>query len=615
MKGYMNKVLHFQLSESSSDTRPINTEDLQNYVGGSGLSTKILFDETDKNTDPLGPENILIFMTGPFTLTKALCSSRYTVVAKSPLTGIYGEASSGGSWAATLKASGFDGIVFRGKAEKPVYLWINNGRFELRDASHIWGKDTFETDTILKSETDTKAVVCCIGPAGENKVPFAAILNDGTHARTAARCGLGAVMGSKNLKAIVVKGNQKSLINDLENLKISVKNQYKKVKDGAFGLTILGTPGAVAPNEEFGSLPVKNWQHTGRWEEGAQKVTGGTFLKEYGTGNYFCKSCIIGCGKNIKVPKGRFKREEQAAPEYETLGLMGSNCLIDDPEVIFEANDLCNRYGLDTMSTAGVISFGMEAFEKGLISLDDTEGIDLVWGNGNALLKVIKKISDREGIGKLLSLGTKEAARILGRDSEEFAIHVKGLELPAHDPRVYSAGAVNLATSSRGACHLSGCSHQFERGMSAPEIGIPFPLDPLETKGKGIITAKTQDYMGMLDSLTGCKFLPVGKVGISDLVEWYKHITGEHMDITEFMKCGEKIFNLKRLYNVKCGISRKDDTYPQRMLIRKKVNEENVPIPLPLEEMLDEYYMFRGWSENGIPTMRKLEELGIPTEG
>ena len=502
MNGYMNKLLYVDLSESKFEIRDLNIEDAKKYVGGSGLATKILYDETNKDTNPLGPENVLIFMTGPFTGTCALSSSRYVVVSKSPLTGLFGEATSGGSWAEELKKSGFDGIVIRGKASAPVYLWIRNREIELKSAEHVWGKDTFETDTLLKSETDKKAVVACIGPAGEKGVPISAIVNDGVHARTAARCGLGAVMGSKNLKAVAVAGDLEVDVHNPNELKESIRNISKDVTEKTKALKDFGTAGAVAASEELGGLPVQNWRHTGRWKEGAQKITGTALFQSYGAGDYYCKRCIIGCGKNVKINEGKYKGDKQAAPEYETLALMGSNCLIDNPEAIIEANDLCNRYG-------SVIAFGMEAFEKGLISKQDTEGIDLQWGNEEAFVQTIKKIGENKGIGKLLGLGARDAAEVLGNNAEEFAMHVKGLELAAHDPRAYNAGALNFATSSIGASHLSGFSHAFERGLTSPEIGISAPSDlsdRFQTEGKGVLTAKTQNYMSMLDSLPICKF-------------------------------------------------------------------------------------------------------------
>jgi aldehyde:ferredoxin oxidoreductase len=611
MKGYVGKILYFDLSNSRKEITDLNIDDAKKYIGGSGLGIKILFDKTDKETDPLGPENVLIFTTGPFTGTPVLCSSRYSVVSKSPLTGIFGESNSGGSWGEMLKKSGFDGIVIKGKSPKPVYLRINDGEVELRDAGHIWGKDTFEIDSILKSETNSKAVVACIGQAGEKCVPLAAIMNDGIHARAAARCGMGAAMGSKNLKAIVVHGNQRVGVDDLNGLSGSIKEESKIIVEKAAGLKKLGTAGALAAFEEMGAIPLQNWRYTGRWKEGAQKITGATLVESYVTGNYFCKRCIIGCGKKVEVKDGPYKGTEQSAPEYETLALMGSNCLVDDLAAIIKANELCNRYGLDTMSTGSVIAFGMEAFEKGLITKKDTEGIDLVWGNGDAVIEMVKKIGEFTGIGKLLGLGSKEAAKMLGKNAEEFAIHVKGLDFAAHDPRAYNAGAVNFATSARGACHLSGFTHVFERALVAPEIDIPEPLDRFEISGKGILTAKTQDYMGMLDSLEICKFILFGGMGMSHFINWYRYVTGEEMNVTGFMKTGERIFNLKRLYNVKCGLSRKDDFLPPRILTWKKVGEGLSPNLPPLGAMLGEYYEYRGWSEDGIPSKEKLEELEI----
>ena len=611
MKGYMGKILYVNLSSSKHTINELSADDAKTYIGGSGIGAKILFDETDEHTEPLGPENVLIFMTGPFTGTPVVCSSRYSVVSKSPITGIFGESNSGGSWAEMLKKSGFDGIVIKGKASKPVYLWLNNGKVELRDARHIWGKDTFEIDPILKSEADSKAVVACIGQAGENCVPLAAIMNDGIEARAAGRCGMGAVMGSKNLKAIVVHGDQKIDVEDHKGLNDSIKALSKTIVEQALGMKKLGTGGALAVFEEMGSLPLQNWRYTGRWKESAQKITGRTLIETYGTGNYSCKRCIIGCGKKVEVTEGVYKSIEQPAPEYETLAFMGSNCLVDDLPAIIKANELCNRYGLDTMSTGSAIAFGMEAFEKGLITKEDTESIELAWGSGDAVVAMVKKIGESQGIGKVLGLGSKKAADKLGRNAEEFAIHVKGLDFAAHDPRAYNAGAVSFATSARGACHLSGLSHAFERALIAPEIDIPEPMDRFEVSGKGILAAKTQDYMGMLDSLEICKFTLFGGMSISNFITWYNDVTGEDMDVQRFMKTGERIFNLKRLYNVKCGISRKDDFLPPRILTWKKVGEglsSNLP---HLGTMLGEYYAYRGWSEDGIPSKEKLEDLEI----
>lgn len=615
MLGYMNRLLHVDLSRMAWEARDLDQDDARDYVGGSGLAAKILYQETDGRTEPLGPENVLIFMTGPYTGTRALSSSRHVVVAKSPLTGLFGEANSGGSWAEALKKSGFDGIVIMGSAPKPVYLWIQNGEVEFRPAEHLWGKDTYTTDAMVKAETSGQAVVACIGPAGERLVPLSLILNDGVHARTASRCGLGAVMGSKRLKAVAVAGGLGFLLEDPDGLKSSIHSIAKEVVTATVGLRAFGTAGALSGSEARGGLPVRNWGHTGRWEEGADKITGSAVLEAYKVRNYHCKRCIIGCGQTVRLPEGSDAGDEQACPEYESMALLGSNCLVDDPVALIRANDLCNRYGLDTMSTGGVIAFGMEAFEKGLLSLEDTDGIDLQWGNGEALIHAIHKIGQQSGIGRLLGLGTRAAAAQLGRNSEEFAVHVKGLEFPAHDPRAYNAGGLNLATSSIGASHQAGFSHAFERNLSAPEIGIPSPADPFEVEGKGILTAQTQNYMGMIDSLITCKFVMFGGIGISTMIEWYQCITGRSMDVGEFMRAGERIFNLKRLYNAGCGVSRKDDTLPPRILTWAKTGDGHSPNLPHLGKMLYDYYRCRGWSEDGIPTQEKLDELGIRRGG
>jgi len=607
----MDKLLLVDLSSASFRMAELDRGVAADYVGGSGLAARILYDMTDGSTAPLEPENVLIFMTGPYTGSRALSSSRHVVVAKSPLTGLFGEANSGGSWAEGLKKSGFDGLVITGRSSRPVYLWLHDRDAEIRAATHLWGLDTFATDAAIKSETHGQAVVACIGPAGEKCIPLAVILNDGEHARTASRCGLGAVMGSKNLKAVAVAGSLEVSVHDPEGLKRSVKAVSKDLLAMTRGLREYGTAGAVATSESLGGLPVQNWRHQGRWKEGADRITGSTILGSWRAGDYFCKRCIIGCGKRVQLPSGDIGGRELALPEYESLGLLGSNCLIDDPAVLIHANDLCNRYGLDTMSTGGVIAFAMEAFEQGLITAADTDGVDLRWGSGDGLLDAIRAIATRSGIGEVLGQGTRAAARRLGRGSEDFAIHVKGLEFPAHDPRAYNAGGLNLATSSIGASHQAGFTHAFERNLCAPEIGIPSPMDPFAVEGKGVLAAKTQDYMGMIDSLVTCKFLLFGGIGIPTLTDWYQLITGCPMDVDRFMRTGERIFTLKRLYDIACGVTRDDDALPRRILTLPKTGDGHTPNLPPLERMLSEYYRFRGWSEAGVPTREKLDDLGI----
>jgi len=611
MKGYMGTILKIDLTRSKVQKEDLNEEWAKQFVGGSGLGAKYLFELTDEKTDPLGPENPLILMTGPFTGTSVPLSGRHAVVTRSPLTGIFGESDVGGTWGANLKRAGFDGIILTGKSEKPVYLWINDEKVEIRDASHLWGKDTYEMDPILKSETHEKAVVSAIGQAGENQVFISSIMTDGREGRAAGRCGMGAVMGSKNLKAIVIRGTKKVPVHNPEEVTRLPKEYGAMINQKAENFRKYGTAGSLSVFEAMGTLPLQNWKFVGRWESSAEKINGFTMSGTVLKGHYFCDACILGCGRRVRIEQGPYAGVEGAGPEYETLALLGSNCLIDNLEALCFANELCNRFGLDTISTGGVIAFGMEAYERGLIDREDTGGIELQWGNEKALMEMIRMIALKRGFGEVLGKGVKKASEIIGRNSVEFAPHIKGLELPGHDPRGYNAGAMGFATSSRGACHLSGLSHTFERVLKSPEMDIPEPTDRYEVKGKGILAAKSQNLMGMMDSLKLCKFILFGGITITHIVKWYHEVTGREMTIEDFIKTGERIFNLKRLYNVRMGISRKDDTLPFRHLTFKRMGEGLTPNLPPLGQMLSEYYEYRGWSEDGIPTPEKLKELGL----
>jgi aldehyde:ferredoxin oxidoreductase len=466
-------------------------------------------------------------------------------------------------------------------------------------------------DPLLKRETHERAVVSAIGPAGENQVPLAAIMTDGKDARAAGRCGMGAVMGSKNLKAIVAHGTGSVSVFDQESVARLPREFGASINKNAENMRKYGTAGSLSVFESMGTLPIENWKFIGRWEGSAEKINGFTMAETVLTGRYFCDACLLGCGRTVKIENGPYKGVDGAGPEYETLALLGSNCLIDNLEALCYANELCNRLGLDTISTGGAIAFGMEAYEKGLIDRKDTGGLELKWGSAEALIEMIGRIARREGFGELLGKGVKRASEELGKNSTEFAMHVKGLELPAHDPRGYNAGGIGFATSSRGACHLSGLTHAFERVMKSPEMGIPEPLDRFQVEGKGILAAKSQNLMGMMDSLKLCKFILFGGITITHILKWYRDVTGGEMTVNEFIKTGERIFNLKRLYNVRLGISRKDDFLPFRSLTFKRTGKGLTPNLPPFGQMLSEYYEYRGWTEDGIPTPEKLKELEL----
>lgn len=608
MFGYAGRILRIDLTRRIIKNICLQRNLPRKFIGGRGIGTYFLFGNILRATDPLGPESQLIFMTGPFAGTIVPNSSRYSVTAKSPLTGFWASSDCGGSWGQELKYAGFDGIVVSGKSDRPTYLWIHEGSVEIRKADHVWGKDTYETDGIIREETDAKAIVASIGPAGENQVKLASIVSNGKDARAAGRAGLGAVMGSKNLKSIVVRGVNAPNIKDEKGLENAVKAVLPTILEKTKGLGRYGTADYVEVAEGVGDLPIKNWRREA-WREGAAKITGSAMARSILAGRYYCGRCVIGCGRRVRVPG---ESGHSAGPEYESLAALGSLCLVDDLEVISKANELCNRYGLDTISTGSVIAFAMEAFEKNLISRKYAIDLDLTWGNGEALIRLIGLIGKKEGIGRILGEGVRTSARRIGGNSEEFAVHVKGLELPMHDPRCFVSLALGYATANRGACHLEAFSNIVEDNVEMPELGYERVLDRRTIEGKGEMVAKMQNLMCVFDSLPVCKFLLFGGVHISNLVDWLNAITGWGTTVEELLRIGERIFNLERLYNFHCGVDRKDDTLPPRILANEGNDNERGINSLYLNKMLDHYYQHRGWSKKGIPTRKRLRDLGLP---
>ncbi len=609
--GYTGVIARVDLTRGKISEQQIDESVTRAYIGGSGLGARILYDETTASTDPLGPDNRLLFMTGPLTGTKVPTSGRHAIIAKSPLTGIWGEADSGGSWGVALKSAGFDGVIITGQSPTPVYLWIHDRRVDIRGANELWGLDTYEVDDKLKEATDPKATVACIGPAGERLARIAAVMNDGRHGRAAGRTGLGAVMGSKRLKAIVCHGNQPVGIAQPEALNESLKRLAPIIRQGNAGVAKFGTAGGVVGNATLGDMPAKNWT-LGDWVGQSEKISGQAMADSILTGRYYCKSCVIGCGRVVQVADGRFESEVRGGgPEYEALAGLGSMCLVDDLAAVALANELCNRYGLDVISTGNCIAFAIEAYEHGLITRSDTDGLELAWGDPRVLIQLVHAIGKREGLGELLGEGVRAAARSLGGIAPEFAVEVKGLELPFHDPRALSSLAVAYATYPRGACHR-GMSHAMERFPIA-EIGLVKALDRFDISGKGRMTAITQDYYGLYNSLKLCQFIG-GATAPSEIVNWVNVVTGWDMSLDELLEAGERANNLKRMYNLRLGLSRKDDVLPPR-IAAAKLEEGGAKDFIPnLGSMLDEYYAQRGWSKEGIPLPETLMRLGLQAE-
>jgi len=613
--GYIGKILRVNLSEQICSTESLDTqeEDLKKFIGGVGISAKYLFKETTPQTEPLGPDNKLIFMTGPFCGTPVPTSGRFAVVARSPLTNTWGESDCGGNWGTMLKKAGFDGVIFEGQAKTPVYLWVNDGKAEIRDASHLWGMDTYDLDERIKGETHEKAVVASIGQAGERQVRFASVMTDGKDGRAAGRTGMGAVMGAKKLKAIAIQGRGDVNIIDHEALLNSIREIMPALRKRTEGLSRFGTSGGVAQIEKLGDLPIKNWR-MGSWEA-VEKISGIKLADTVLTGRFHCAACPIGCGRIVEIKEGKYAPVKGAGPEYETVAALGALLLVEDLEAICKANEVCNRYGIDTMSAGGVIAFAFEAFERGILPGDLLGGLKLVWGDPDAMLQLIHMIGKREGIGDLLAEGVKRAAEQLGHFSHEFAVQTKGLEPSLHDPRAHNGLAVLYATSSIGASHSQGQTHNFEKVLTCPEMGIREPHDRFAVEGKGELAAKTQDLMCLFDSLKLCKFTLFGGITLTNIHQWLKSITGWDISLEELIKAGERISNLKRLYNIRLGFSRRDDLLHPRLLTHKRGTggaAENLP---HIGKMLSEYYAFRGWNEEGIPRVEKLKELGLEEYG
>jgi aldehyde:ferredoxin oxidoreductase len=595
--GYMGHYLHVDLTERRITRLPLPEADAKRFVGGSGLAARLLAEAVSAGPDPLGPLNPLIFTTGPMAGTPAPTSNRFTAAARSPLTMVWGEGDCGGRWASALKGAGFDAVLIAGQSPKPVYLHVENGEAELRDAQELWGVDTYDLDL--------GAPTVCIGPAGERLVRFASIMHDGRAGRAVGRTGLGAVMGSKRLKAIVAKGSVRPQVAHPAALKTAIRAILPTLLEKTKGFQMHGTAGGVENYERLGNLPIKNWRQ-GSWPDGALKITGMTMTETILTGNYACGGCPIGCGREVAITSGPYAGLRGAGPEYESVGALGSMCLIDDLPAIARMNEVCNRLGLDTISAGGVVAFAMEARERGLW----LEGP--AWGDGQAAIALLERIAHREGATPtLLGEGTRRAAERWGGLAREFAIHVKGLELPMHDPRAYVSVAVGYATSSRGADHLQGFSHMYERIATAPSLGIPEPLPRDTADGKGALVFRLQNWMALFDSLKLCKFITVGGFQPEHMVEWANAVTGWNDDLAAWLRSGERICNLRRVINARLGASRVDDTLPPRIQFHRR-GEGGAPDSLPpFGPMLADYYAARRWTEVGLPTPELLRELDL----
>ncbi len=609
MNGYMGKLLRVNLTTGTFSEEELDPQLARDYIGGAGLGVRLIYNEVPPDTDPLSPENKLALMTGPVTATVLGTAGRYEVCYKAPLTGLLCDASSGGYWGAELKQAGYDGLIIEGAAPKPVYLWICDGHKEIRDAKNLWGKDTFEVQDLLKREVgDEKSRVLTIGPAGENQVLYSCIIND--DARAAGRGGNGAVMGAKNLKAIVVRGTNKVPLADEEayrKLALDI-NRLNATSSDTESLREYGTANGMDSSWAEGDIPVKNWQ-LGSYEELCVRLGGKKMKETIRMPHVACHRCTIGCSPWVRIKEGPYKMDAPG-PEYETLGALGSMCLVDDLNAVSYAGHLCNLYGLDTISTGVTIAFAMECYEKGLITKEDTRGIELTWGNKDAVIEMVRLIARREGVGELLSQGVRRMSQQLGGGSDDFAVHVKGLELPMHDPRAYFSWAATYATSPRGGCHLHGISSIYEDEEDPlPEWGLTGFYPRHSNESKGHIARLAQNWAHVLDSLVMCYFATFA-LKPSDFVGLLSTSTGAPYTTDELLEIGDRINALYRAYNYRCGITRADDKLPKRSLTPTKEGGAAGKVP-DLEYQLEEYYKERHWTPDGKPSKEVLLTLGL----
>lgn len=612
MNGFYMKILEIDLTTGKQKETAIQEEEYRNYLGGSGLAARIFDQRGYGQVSPLSEEAPLLIFTGILTGYNIPTACKASFCGKSPATGIWAEATVGGYWPAAFKTSGYDGLIITGKAKNPVYLYFGNGEFTIRDATKLWGEDSYSTLEKLQSEHGEKTKVAAIGPAGENEVLISAIMIDGLDARAAGRCGMGALMGSKNLKAIAVtKSENLPPLYDKEGLAEARKKVLPTIREKAKGLSDFGTAGGVPVVEKLGDLPIRNWTG-GSWPEGASIVSGQAMAEKFFEKHYACYACPIRCGKEMKVPIGPYSGTVSHGPEYETIAGFGAMCLNEDPAYIIAANDLCNRMGIDTMSGSSVIAFAMELYEHGLIPEGLLGDIKPEWGSGEAILALIRQIAYREGLGEYLARGVKRAAKEFGPLAEEFAVESKGLEVAYHDPRAFTSMAIIYATGNRGACHLEGLTYFNEnRAFPASLVGLKDDYEPHGTDDKALLAKTMQDFMVIFNALGLCKFLIRGHVLPANIAEWVSVVTGWDFDEKELLTAGERIFNLKRTINVGLGVSRKDDTLPPRLLVHDR-QEGAAAGSLPhLGKMLFEYYNLRGWSTEGIPLPETLERLGL----
>jgi aldehyde:ferredoxin oxidoreductase len=607
MFGWNGRILRVNLSQGTIAVQDLDPQTARALVGGRGLAIRYLMDEMDPRIDPLSAGNRLIFATGPLTATPAPTGNRYMVVTKSPLTGALSCSNSGGAFPTEMKRTGFDLFIFEGRAERPVYLWVYDDEVALRPADHLWGHTVSQTEEVLLRETDPQARVACIGPAGERLALIAAIMND-SH-RAAARSGVGAVMGSKNLKAVVVRGTRSPRLAEPEPMRALCGQVRREVAEAVRKGTALhdyGTAYVPEVTNELGILPTRNFQ-TGRFE-GVEGITGHVLRERYLIRPKPCLGCPIACGRLTRVDDPPYAGQGEG-PEYETIASLGSACGVDNLAAITRANYVCNDLGLDTISTGVTIACAMELYERGILPQVDV-GRPLRFGDADAVIALVEQAGRGEGFGSWIAQGSYRLASHYGHP--ELSITAKKQEFPGYDPRGSKGMGLLYATSNIGASHMAGDVAYME------VFGVPRKLDPLTVEGKPAYVKYFEDIFALIDAAGLCVFLslrylfdPTFEVRPARLTQMLNHATGAGYTVDSLLEAGERIYNLERMFLVRAGFSRADDTLPPRMLSEPLPEGPAKGHVAQLEGMLDAFYALRGWDENGIPTRERLEALGL----
>lgn len=607
--GYAGRLLRVDLTGGRCSSFTVDGEELRKFIGGSALGAKIYLDGFPLEAEPLEPDSPLMVMTGPMVGSGFPGSSRFAVCAKSPLTGIWGESACGGTFGPELKRAGYDGILITGCSKGPALLSVENGQAHLSDASALWGKDIYETTDLLKA-ADKRVKVLAIGPAGENLVRFAAIGNDKAH--FVGRTGLGAVMGAKRLKAIVVRGEGKLPKADETRFRELHKAAYHEIQDSALAASLraMGSDANMDIGMINGDVPVKNWS-VGEDFDLSSALSGPTLSETYLTRTHACANCPVACKRVVRIPDGPFQTEEGPGPEYETCATFGTMIMNRDLAGVIKANELCNRFGMDTISCGAAIAWAMELFDKGTLTPDKTDGIELRWGNMEAVLALLPRIARRQGFGGLLADGTLAAARRIGGDAVDAVVHVKGLDLPMHDPRGFHGMGLAYMMSNRGACHLQHAVLATEQGMASwPQL---FPMKDdyrgPTSEGKAELVLHSENYGILGNSLSICHYL-IDILMPETIRDAFNAITGFGFGFAELMACGSRDWTLKRGINNLLGVTAKDDALPKRIMtpLAEGAGAGSVP---DVEKLKREYYALRGLDERGFPREDKLVELGL----